>query len=80
MKTIETNVRISEDRMLHLPLPGAHTFEPGTYHIVVIIEEQPVQPAHEASKAPLEFKMIELEGWPPDCAFRREDIYGDDGR
>lgn len=26
------------------------------------------------------FKPMTLPGWPKDCLFRREDIYGDDGR
>lgn len=79
MKTIETNVRIMEDRMLHLPLPEVQAFQPGTYHVVVIIEEQPVQAEPKPSTDPLQFNMIAFEGWPPDATFRREDMYGDDG-
>jgi hypothetical protein len=80
MKTIEIDVRIADDNLLHVPLSGAETLQPGMYHVVVIIEEQPVQATRKPSKEPLELNMLELEGWPSDCTFRREDIYGDDGR
>ena len=80
MKTIETNVRIAEDQILHLPLTGVREIRPGVYHIVLIIDEQSLQAVVERKKTPLKLNTFKLEGWPKDCTFRREDIYNDDGR
>jgi hypothetical protein len=80
MKTIETNVQIAEDQTLHIPLTGVREIRPGMYHVVLIIDEQSVQPVVERKKTPLKLNTFELEGWPKDCKFRREDIYDDTGR
>jgi hypothetical protein len=80
MKTIETNVQIAEDQTLHIPLTGVREIRPGMYHIVLIIDEQPVQPVIEKKTKPLKLNVFKWEGWPADCTFRREDIYEDDGR
>jgi len=80
MKTIETNIQVSEDRKLHLTLPLVEELQPGVYHVVMVIDEQPVQPLAETKKKPLKLHEFELKGYPANCTFRREDIYETDGR
>jgi hypothetical protein len=80
MKTIETDVHISEDKTIHLTLPEVSELQPGMYHVVVVIDDEPIQPVAETKKKPLKLHEFELKGWPADCTFRREDIYNDDGR
>jgi hypothetical protein len=80
MKTIETNIQVSGDRKLHLTLPLVEELQPGVYHVVMVIDEQLIQPVAEAKKKPLKLNVFKWEGWPADCTFRREDIYEDDGR
>jgi hypothetical protein len=74
MRTIKTTVTIGVDRKLILQLPPDIT--PGNYHIVLIIEEQPV--AIEKHSLP-DFPIIDIGEWPEDLSLRREDLYDDFG-
>jgi hypothetical protein len=80
MKTIETNVHISEDKTLHVTLPEASELQPGMYHVVVVIDDEPMQSVVKTKKKPLKLNVFKWDGWPADCTFRREDIYESDGR
>jgi len=44
------------------------------------VEEKADETATKQAVKPFTFKVLELPGYPPDFTFRREDIYGDDGR
>jgi hypothetical protein len=46
---------------------------------VVIVEEQPAEAGPQAEPVP-DLLPLSFAGWPKDCTFRREDLYGDDGR
>ena len=74
MRTIETIVTVDEQGMATLKMPPDIT--PGQHKVVMVIEEQPKR------KAPLSFASHEVGPWPygPEETFRREDMYGDDGR
>jgi hypothetical protein len=45
----------------------------------VIVEEQSAA-AEQRADASLDLLPRTFEGWPNNCNFRREDLYGDDGR
>jgi hypothetical protein len=76
MKTIETKILVDESRWARFQLPP--DIVPGTHRAVVVIEEAPAMPKP--------FRVEDLPRheipWPfaPDESFRREDLYGDDGR
>lgn len=80
MKTIETNLRITEDNTISLTLPQDERLPSGIYHVLVVIDENPVQTAELSPKKPLKLKSFPWKGFPADCTFRREDIYESDGR
>lgn len=72
MKTISTKAVIGPDRVLTVQLPADVT--PGEHEVVVVLNgvatQQPV-PGH----GPYPFGPVD-----PANTFRREDLYGDDGR
>ena len=74
MKTIETTTVVGEDRKLTVQLPA--DVEPGTHQVVVVIEEA----ATSRPLEPLQFSKHDLTLIDPNFTFRREDLYGDDGR
>jgi hypothetical protein len=75
MRTIETTAQVSEDRKLVVQLPSDVT--PGEHRVVVVIEESPAAPR---KREPLRFPGHDLTLIDPGFKFRREDLYGDDGR
>jgi hypothetical protein len=79
MRTIETAISVNPDgsAVIELQLPG--NVSAGVHRAVVIVEEQPAVVEQDAALA-LDLLPLTFEGWPKDCTFRREDLYGDDGR
>jgi hypothetical protein len=77
MQTFETAISVNPDGSAVIELQLPRSVPVGMHRAVVIVEEQPAteQPAGTPGLLPLAF-----EGWPADCTFRREDLYGDDGR
>jgi hypothetical protein len=78
MRTIETTATIMPDGTLMAKVPS--DIVPGQHRIVVVLEQETGETPAPMPKPPLEFHVSPWEGWPADCTFRREDIYGDDGR
>jgi hypothetical protein len=79
MKTIETDLQVSGDHRLQMTLPSTlEELQPGVYHVVMVIDERPLQPIK--AQEPFKLNVFKWEGWPANCTFRREDIYEDDGR
>lgn len=78
MKTIEANTQISKDRILVLQLPLS--ILPGEHHIVVMIDEKPVQIKPKAIQPAFKWKRFAWKTKMQDCTFRREDLYDDYGR
>jgi hypothetical protein len=78
MTTIETAISVNPDgsAVLELQVPG--NVSAGVHRAVVIVEEQSAAERH--SDAPIDLLPLKFEGWPNNCTFRREDIYGDDER
>jgi hypothetical protein len=74
MKTFQTVLSVDERGMATIRMPPDLT--PGKYRVVIVIEEA------RREKAPLTFPSHDVGPWPfgPEETFRREDMYGDDGR
>ncbi|GAC1519230.1 MAG: hypothetical protein NVS2B7_40230 [Herpetosiphon sp.] len=53
---------------------------PGQHHVVVILEAIPTKDRIRDPKPLLDLQSSAWDGFPADCTFRREDMYGDDGR
>ncbi|MDM8558407.1 hypothetical protein [Candidatus Parabeggiatoa sp. HSG14] len=73
MKAIETNARISDERKLILQLPS--DVHPGQYHILVVIDELPIE--NKTPNTPLILKSpqndsVLLDSSPTHC---RADIH-----
>lgn len=79
MKIIKTTVRVGENRKANILLELPPDVIPGVYKMLLVMEEGAINP--------VEFCMTEFDclAWdwdasPKKAAYRREDIYGVDGR
>jgi hypothetical protein len=79
MTTIETAISVNPDgsAVLALQVPG--NVSAGTHRAVVIVEDQPAT-VEQHVDTPSDLLPLTFAAWPNDCTFRREDLYGDDGR
>lgn len=79
MIALETLSEVQADQTVRIALP--RSVSPGPHRLVVVIDETPL-PAKTDRRpnGPLRLRKLHLPGWPKDAAFRREEIYGDDGR
>ncbi len=78
MRTINVTVIVTPDGAVELE--GAADLPPGKHHALLVVE-QPASPTRPADAgAPLEMKMLDWSAWPAGSTYRREDLYGDDGR
>jgi hypothetical protein len=75
MRAIETTAEVGPDGKLVVQLPS--DIPPGPHRVVVVVEEQP---AAKPTREPLTFSNHDLTLIDPSFTFRREDLYGDDGR
>lgn len=75
MRTIEMTAEVGTDGKLIVQLPS--DVPPGPHRVVVVVEEQRVEP-HQRER--LTFSKHDLTLIDPSFTFRREDLYGDDGR
>ncbi len=72
MKTISTKAMIGPDRVLTVQLPADVT--PGEHEVVVVLNGVPAQ-VSMPERGPYPIAPID-----PSFTYRREDLYGDDGR
>jgi hypothetical protein len=79
MQTIETSISVNHDGLAVIELKLPQSIPAGEHRAVVIVEEQPT-PIKSAEDQALDLLPLSFEGWPKDCNFRREDLYGDEGR
>jgi hypothetical protein len=75
MRTIETTAEVGTDGKLIVQLPL--DVPAGPHQGVVVVDEQP---AALPTREPLTFSKHDLTLIDPSFTFRREDLYGDDGR
>ena len=79
MKTIETAISVNPDGSAIIELQLPESVSVGVHRAVVVVEDQPTVAGSHVD-TPLDLLPLAFEGWPKDCTFRREDLYGDDGR
>jgi hypothetical protein len=79
MRTIETAISVNPDGTAVIELQVPRDMSAGVHRVVVIVEEQSAVPG-QSGDAPPNLLPLTFAGWPADCTFRREDLYGDDGR
>jgi len=78
MKAIETDITVSTDGRASLEFALPADVPPGIHRAFVVIEEQLTE--RKLSRNRLNFSTYPVGPVPADSTYRREDIYGDDGR
>ena len=80
MKKIEARITIAPNGHVTIPDPLPADISPGEHRAVLVIDEQLTAPPARKPKLPLRLNVWNWNAWPADAAFRREDLYDDDGR
>lgn len=75
MKTIETTITVFPDGRIEIP--PRPDLAPGEHRAVLVVEAADPAPV---ARPRLQLKMLDWSGWPEGSNYRREEIYGDDGR
>ena len=78
MKAIETNIFVKSPGRAVVDLRLPLEIKQGRYRAMVIIEEYPV--SKKRKKKAIRFPAFDTEPVDPKNTFRREELYGDDGR
>lgn len=77
MKNLTLDIDVPADRRIVVQLP--EDIEPGRARLVLISAKRPMRASPDSD--PLaDFPSLHVESWPSGFSFRREEIYGDDGR
>ena len=79
MRTIETDLVVTSDgraNVLRMP-PGIRG---GKYHAILVIEDEPLTDTTKIKGRALRLSRYPIGVKDPAQTFRREDLYGDDGR
>lgn len=77
MKVLETRATVATDGKLRIVTQAPPEIAPGEHRAVLVIDEGS---AKGVPREPLRLIPLDLQGWPAESTFRREDIYRDDGR
>jgi hypothetical protein len=79
MRIIETTVRVDEERKANILLELPPDVLPGDYNMLIMMEEEAINPVCSRMT---EFGCLawDWDALPKKAAYRREDIYGVDGR
>lgn len=80
MTVLETRALVADDGELRIVAQAPPDVPPGTHRAILVIEDETRPPRQEMSRDPLRLKLLDLSAWPANASFRREDLYGDDGR
>jgi len=79
MRTIETTARVGKNRKANLLLEFPPDVSPGDYRMLVVVDEKAIGPGDNGHVA-FECQTWDWNGWPKNITFRREEIYGENGR
>ena len=79
MKTIQTAISVDSDGTAVIELQLPRDVSAGVHRAVVIVEDQAAITG-QREDTPSGVAAASFAGWPKDCTFRREDLYGNDGR
>ncbi len=77
MRTIETHLTVKENRKAIIDIDLPEDIGLGEYKALVIIDDVSVK---KKVQKPIEFSKFTIGLKDPACTFRREDMYGDNGR
>lgn len=80
MKTIETEVIVSQDGRGRIELKLSPDVPPGRHRAVVVLDEQPASPAPRVERSLADFPVHDVGPWPDNLSLRRADLYGEDER
>ncbi len=78
MKAIEMDITVSTEGRASLEFALPADVPPGIHRAFVVIEEQLTE--RRSSRGHVKFSTHPVGPVPADCTYRREEIYGDDGR
>lgn len=79
MRTIETLVHVRKDHTVNITIKLPKEFAPGDYNALVVMDEKS-QEIEAGGEKTFECLSWDWDAWPKSCSFRREEIYGTDGR
>lgn len=77
MRVIETNAVVAADHTVTIPLPP--DIPMGVCKLVVVVESV-TSPLTTGKRFTDGLPVFNVQLVEPNCTFRREDLYGDDGR
>lgn len=77
MRTIETTAVVTASHTMTIQVPA--DVQPGTHRVVVVVETND-PPAQAPRQKWADWPAYDVTLTDPNCTFRREDLYGDDGR
>ena len=77
MRTIETDVFVTQDGRIRIDLKLSKDVPPGRHRAVVVLDEQP---ASRTKVSLADFPVHDVGAWPEGLSLRRSDLYGEDER
>ena len=81
MRTIETLLRVGKDHTVNIKIKLPKEFAPGDYNALVVMDEKSQRDSGGEVRTPLNvIHSWNWDTWPKSSIFRREEIYGTDGR
>jgi hypothetical protein len=80
MKTIETDVIVTQDGRIRIDLKLPTDVPPGRHRVVMVLDERPVSPPSRIKGSLADFPVHDLGAWPEGLSLRRADLYGEDER
>lgn len=79
MKAVETRSVVGQDREAIIRVKLPPEVQPGEHRFIVITDEDPAASSDETRELG-ELVTWPWEAWLVGCTFRREDLYGEEGR
>lgn len=80
MKTIETEVIVTQDGRIRIDLKLSENVPPGRHRAVVVLDERPAPSAPRVECSLADFPVHDLGPWPENLSLSRVDLYGEDER
>jgi hypothetical protein len=80
MKTIETDVIVTQDGRVRIDLKLSTDVPPGRHRAVVVLDERPASPALRVESSLADFPVHDPGPWPENLSLTRADLYGEDER
>ena len=78
MRAIETIITVTSEG--EIIVPARADLPAGEHRAVLVIDETARHLSTGETPEALQLYTFALTNWPADATFRREDLYGDDGR